>query len=100
MRVLVVEDDPMLGRAVETGLRDEGYAVDWVRDGVEAEIALSSGVYELALLDLALPRRGGFEILRTLRVAGKEIPVVIVTARDAVTDRIAGLDNGADDYLV
>jgi two-component system, OmpR family, response regulator QseB len=100
MRVLVVEDDPMIGRAVETGLRDNGYAVDWVRDGVEAELALSSGVYDFALLDLTLPRRHGFEILKAVRARGKDLPVVIVTARDAVADRVAGLDNGADDYLV
>ena len=100
MRVLVIEDDPMIGRAVVAGLNDGGYTVDWVRDGAEAELALASGVYDLALLDLGLPRRDGLEILKSLRRSGKEIPVVILTARDAVADRVMGLDNGADDYLV
>jgi len=100
MRVLVVEDDPMIGRAVLSGLRDTGYATDWVRDGVEAELALSTGNYDAALLDLGLPRREGIAILRTLRRGNNDLPVVIMTARDAVPDRIAGLDAGADDYLV
>lgn len=100
MRVLVVEDDPMIGRAVVAGLRDGGYSVDWVQDGTEAELALAHQVYDLALLDLALPRRGGLEILKGLRRAGNKLPVVIITARDAVEDRVAGLDHGADDYLV
>jgi two-component system response regulator QseB len=100
MRVLVVEDDPMIGRAVVAGLRDGGYTVDWVQDGTEAELALGHHVYDLALLDLALPRRGGLEILKGLRRAGNKLPVVIITARDAVEHRVAGLDHGADDYLV
>jgi two-component system response regulator QseB len=100
MRVLVVEDDPMIGRAVVAGLQDAGYTVDWVRDGAEAELALGHTLYELALLDLGLPRRDGLEILKGLRRAGNRLPVVIITARDAVADRVSGLDNGADDYLV
>jgi two-component system response regulator QseB len=100
MRVLVVEDDPMIGRAVVAGLHDGGYAVDWVRDGGEAELAIANGVYDLALLDLALPRRDGLEILKSVRRAGKTLPILIITARDSVADRIAGLDHGADDYLV
>src|SRR5438105_3117485 len=100
MRVLVVEDDPMIGRAVLTGLRDSGYATDWVRDGVEAELALSNGGYDAALLDLGLPRREGMEILKSLRRGNEDLPVLIITARDALSDRIAGLDSGADDYLV
>ncbi len=100
MRVLLAEDDPMIGRAVESGLRENASAVDWVRDGVEAQLALANGVYDLMLLDLGLPRRDGFEILAALRRAGNDLPVVIITARDAVGDRIAGLDRGADDYLV
>jgi two-component system response regulator QseB len=100
MRVLLAEDDPMIGRAVESGLRESACAVDWARDGVEAQLALANGVYDLVLLDLGLPRRDGFEILAGLRRAGNDLPVVIITARDAVGDRIAGLDRGADDYIV
>ncbi len=100
MRVLVVEDDPMIGRAVVAGLHDGGYAVDWVRDGAEAEIAIANGVYDLALLDLGLPRRDGLEILKNLRRAGKTLPVLIITARDSVADRVEGLDHGADDSQV
>ena len=100
MRVLVVEDDPMIGHAVLSGLKDGGYAVDWLRDGVEAENALRYGTYDLAVLDLGLPRRDGLEILKALRRAQSEIPILIITARDSVDDRVAGLDSGADDYLV
>jgi two-component system response regulator QseB len=100
MRVLVVEDDQMIGRAVVAGLQDGGYTVDWVRDGGDAELALANAVYDLALLDLGLPRRDGLEILKALRRSGKKLAVVIITARDAVADRITGLDNGADDYLI
>jgi DNA-binding response OmpR family regulator len=90
----------MIGRAVLTGLRESGYATDWVRDGVEAELALSSGGYDAALLDLGLPRREGIDILKALRRGNNDLPVLIITARDAVSDRITGLDSGADDYLV
>ena len=90
----------MIGRAVVAGLHDGGYTVDWVRDGADAELALANGVYDLALLDLGLPRRDGLEILKGLRRVGSALPVVIITARDAVADRVTGLDNGADDYLV
>ena len=100
MRVLLVEDDPMIGRAVVRGLHDGGYAADWVRDGAEAELALANGVYDLALLDLGLPRRDGLEILKAVRGSGKDLPVVVITARDALEERIRGLDSGADDYLV
>ena len=100
MRVLLVEDDPMIGQAVSTGLRDSGYAVDWVRDGVEAELALGHHPYDLALLDLGLPRLDGLEVLQNLRRSGNKLPVLIITARDAAADRIAGLEHGADDYLV
>jgi two-component system, OmpR family, response regulator QseB len=100
MRVLVVEDDPMIGRAVTNGLQDAGYAVDWVRDGAAAELALGNGAYDLALLDLGLPRKDGLDVLKTLRRSGSEIPVLVITARDSVADRVAGLDVGADDYLV
>jgi two-component system, OmpR family, response regulator QseB len=100
MRVLVVEDDPMIGRAVVAGLHEQGYAVDWVKDGAEAELALGNAVYDLALLDLGLPRRDGLDVLKNVRRAKNDLPVLIITARDSVADRIAGLDSGADDYLV
>jgi two-component system, OmpR family, response regulator QseB len=100
MRVLLIEDDAMIGRAVAAGLQDAGYTVDWVRDGADAELALGHQLYELALLDLGLPRRDGLDILKGLRRSGSSVPVVIITARDAVADRVAGLDSGADDYLV
>ena len=100
MRALVVEDDAMIGRAVVDGLQHDGYAVDWVRDGAAAELSLLHGPYDLAVLDLGLPRKDGFEVLKALRRARIEVPVLIITARDAVADRIAGLDHGADDYLV
>ena len=100
MRLLLVEDDAMIGAAVEEGLRREGHTVDWVRDGREAEVVVPGAAYELVLLDLGLPRRDGLAILRSWRAKGVSIPVVIITARDAVADRVAGLDAGADDYLV
>ena len=90
----------MIGRAVADGLQGDGYAVDWVRDGEAAELALKHGPYDLAVLDLGLPRKDGFEVLKSLRRARIEVPMLIITARDAVADRIAGLDHGADDYLV
>ena len=100
MRLLLVEDDAMVGAAVQRGLRQEAHAVDWVQDGVAAELALRHNPYELMLLDLGLPRRDGLELLTALRRTGNTLPVLILTARDAVSDRIAGLDAGADDYLV
>jgi len=100
MRLLLVEDDSMIGAAAQEGLRREGHVVDWVRDGREAALAIANGVYDLVLLDLGLPRRDGLSLLRELRAKGNEVPVLVITARDAVADRIAGLDAGADDYLV
>lgn len=100
MRVLLVEDDPMIGEAVLQALRQHGYAVDWVRDGALAETALATQAYDLLLLDLGLPGRDGLQVLRQLRGRGSRIPVLVATARDAVSDRIAGLDAGADDYLL
>jgi two-component system, OmpR family, response regulator QseB len=99
MRVLIVEDDPMIGRALAAGLEESGYAADWVRDGIAAELALSQGTYDLALLDLGLPRKDGLEVLKTLRRANIHVPVVVISARHSLSDRIAGLDSGADDYL-
>jgi len=90
----------MIGRAVASGLQNAGYAVDWVRDGAAAELALGHGAYDLALLDLGLPRKDGLEVLKSLRLARSDLPVLVITARDSVADRVAGLDVGADDYLV
>jgi len=100
MRVLLVEDDPMIGKSVQRGLRQEGSSVDWVRDGQAAELALTTTPYELLPRDLGLPGRSGLEVLARLRRADNDIPVLIITARDAVADRVKGLDSGADDYLV
>jgi two-component system response regulator QseB len=100
MRLLLAEDDPMIGASIQRGLRQEGYSVDWLRDGVAVETALAATPYDLLLLDLGLPGRGGLEVLAGLRAGGRGLPVLILTARDAVSDRIRGLDSGADDYLV
>lgn len=100
MRLLLVEDDPMIGDSVQKGLRQDGFSVDWVRDGQGADAAWRTTAYDLMLLDLGLPRKDGLAVLQGLRKAGKVLPVLIMTARDAVRDRVAGLDAGADDYLV
>jgi two-component system response regulator QseB len=100
MRLLVAEDDSMIGAAIARGLKQEGFAVDWVRDGRAAELALAERVHDLVVLDLGLPRKAGLDVLRGLRRRGDARPVLIVTARDAVADRVAGLDAGADDYVV
>jgi two-component system response regulator QseB len=100
MRVLLVEDDTMIAQALQTGLRQEGYAVDWMQDGQSAAEALRTTAFDVVLLDLGLPRRDGLDVLRELRQRGSAMPVIILTARDEVRDRIAGLDAGADDYVV
>lgn len=100
MKLLLAEDDPMIGASVERGLRLAGFAVDWVRDGKAAELALDGGNYAVLLLDLGLPRQDGLEVLKKLRRAEQKIPVLIITARDAVADRVTGLNLGADDYLI
>jgi two-component system response regulator QseB len=100
MRLLLVEDDAMIGTAAQQGLRLDGHTVDWVRDGAQAEAAVAAGGYEAVLLDLGLPRRDGLAVLKAWRARGVDIPVIVITARDAVADRVAGLDAGADDYLV
>ena len=100
MRVLLIEDDRMIGAAVQQALRDAAYAVDWVTDGETAIHVAESEAYELALLDLGLPKADGRDVLQRLRVLGRRLPVIIVTARDSVDDRIDGLDLGADDYLI
>jgi DNA-binding response OmpR family regulator len=99
MKLLLAEDDPMIGAGMEQGLKLAGFTVDWVRDGKAAEVALQTGIYALLLLDLGLPRQDGLALLKKLRLADNAIPVLIVTARDAVSDRVAGLNLGADDYL-
>lgn len=100
MRILLVEDDMMIGAGVQDCLRADGYAVDWERDGKRAATALLAGVYDLVLLDLGLPHQDGLSVLRELRGRRDRTPVLIATARDAISDRIAGLDAGADDYVV
>jgi two-component system OmpR family response regulator len=100
MRILLVEDDAMIGRAVLDLLRSEHYATDWVRDGSAADAALAAEHYDLVLLDLGLPRTDGLQVLRNLRARRATVPVLVATARDAVGDRVAGLDAGADDYIV
>jgi two-component system OmpR family response regulator/two-component system response regulator QseB len=100
MRVLVVEDDPLLGRGVQAGLEQAGFAADWVRDGVAADAALGAEDYAAVVLDLGLPRLEGLELLRKVRGAGDRTPVLILSARDALEDRVKGLDAGADDYVV
>ena len=100
MRILLVEDDRMIGEAVVVALRDAAYAVDWVQDGAAATSALELGEHQAVLLDLGLPKRDGLEVLRRLRQAGNAVPVIVITARDGIDDRIKGLDFGADDYLV
>ena len=100
MRVLLVEDDRMIGEAVVQALHDAAYAVDWVKDGQAALLAIETNEYGMVLLDLGLPRRNGLDLLRQVRGKGSTVPVIIVTARDALEDRVVGLDLGADDYLV
>jgi len=102
MRLLLVEDDPMIGKTLVAALQQDGYVVEWVRDGQAGSLALDTadGAYALVLLDLGLPRKNGLELLKEVRRAGNKVRVLILTARDAVSDRVAGLDAGADDYLV
>lgn len=100
MRVLIVEDDPQLGDGLLQGLRSAGFVADWVRDGAEAERALLAEPFDAVVLDLGLPKMQGIEVLQRLRNRGNRTPVIILTARDALEDRVAGLDTGADDYLV
>ena len=99
MRVLVVEDDPLLGRGVQAGLEQAGFGADWVRDGLAAQTALAGSPYAAVVLDLGLPRLSGLELLARLRAGRDRTPVLILTALDAVEDRVKGLDAGADDYM-
>lgn len=100
MRILLAEDDPLLGDGLRAGLRQQGFQVDWVRDGVAAERELGAHPYAAAVLDLGLPLKDGMDVLAATRRAGIDVPVLVLTARDAVPDRIRGLDVGADDYVV
>ncbi|WP_343684977.1 response regulator transcription factor [Asticcacaulis sp.] len=100
MRVLIVEDDPMIGQSLKLSLSQSGYRADWVKDGDAADEALRTEAADIILLDMGLPRRGGMDVLRDLRKRGDRTPVLVITARDALSDRVAGLDAGADDYLV
>jgi two-component system, OmpR family, response regulator QseB len=100
MRVLLVEDDGMIAHGLQTALRQAGFAIDWMRDGKSAAAALQTTTFDVVLLDLGLPRRDGIDVLRDLRKRGNATPVIILTARDEIQHRIAGLDAGADDYIV
>jgi two-component system response regulator QseB len=102
MRLLLVEDDHMIGESLVRGLRDDGYAVDWVKDGTAALIALQDrqADFSLAILDWNLPRQDGLSVLKSVRASGNRLPILMITARDDLADRVSGLDGGADDYLV
>lgn len=100
MRILLVEDDGMIGEAVRDALEDASCAVDWVRDGQQALTAIRTHAYEAVLLDLGLPKVDGFNVLNSIRAGDSGVPVIVITARDAVADRIYGLDSGADDYVL
>lgn len=100
MRVLLVEDDRMIGDVVSQSLKDASYAVDWVRDGQAALDTLAAQVYDVVLLDLGLPKKDGMEVLRDIRDKNNPVPVLVITARDTLDDRIRGLDKGADDYIL
>lgn len=100
MRLLLVEDDAMIGESINEALISENYAVDWVTEGRSAEIALANDVYDLMILDLGLPKKQGLQVLKEYRQRRGLLPVLIITARDALADKVSGLDAGADDYLV
>lgn len=100
MRVLLIEDDVMIGQVVQAALRDASYAADWVEDGERALTAMACQDYDIVLLDLGLPGKSGVQVLRDIRARGNAVPVLVLTARDALEDRVGGLDAGADDYLV
>lgn len=100
MRLLLVEDDSILGNGIEVGLKQAGFTVDWAKDGRSAQLALQTTTYELVVLDLGLPKISGMELLQQLRNKGNDLPVLVLTARDTVGDRVAGLQAGADDYLI
>lgn len=99
MRILLIEDDPMIGKSLREALQDSGMSVDWARNGEDGESALSVGHYALVLLDIGLPGKSGIDVLRAARKGGDKTPLLLITARDELDDRVAGLDLGADDYL-
>ena len=100
MRVLLVEDDPMIGEAIQGALKDASYAADWVKNGQTALNTLSCQIYDLILLDLGLPGKDGLDVLNSIRSQDNPVPVLIITARDGLDERISGLDSGADDYVL
>jgi len=100
MRLLLVEDNQNLGKGIHAGLNQAGYAVDWVKDGETAQSVLNSEKYDIAVIDIGLPGKSGLEVLEELRSKGDNLPVLILTARDTVNDRVMGLDSGADDYMI
>ena len=100
MRILLVEDDPMIGDAIQRALSDASYAADWVKNGLTALAALDTHPYDLVLLDLGLPGKDGLDVLDTIRARNNPVPLLIITARDSLDDRLRGLDGGADDYLL
>jgi len=100
MRILLVEDDVMIGESLHKALSHSGYAVDWAKDGDAAELSLSTQEYDIMLLDLGLPKKSGIDVLKTLRAKKNSLPVLILTARDSTSDKVIGLDAGADDYLI
>ncbi len=100
MRILLIEDDPMIGQSLMRALNDAGMPGEWLRDGAAGELAIISGGYALILLDLGLPHRSGFDLLQEMRAREDRTPLLIITARDDIDDRVAGLDLGADDYLI
>jgi two-component system OmpR family response regulator len=100
MRVLIVEDDPMIGEAVQVALKNASYAADWVKDGLTALDAVNSQNYDLILLDLGLPAKDGLDVLTRIRAKGNSVSLLIITARDGLDDRVRGLDGGADDYVL
>src|SRR5260370_8706650 len=100
MRILLIEDDPMIGKALVRGLGDQGMTVDWVRSGAEGSAALACAEHALVLLDIGLPEMSGIEVLKAARTAGALVPVLVITARASLDDRVAGLDLAADDYIV
>ena len=100
MRILLVEDDPMIGDAIQRALSDASYAADWVKNGLTGLAALDTHPYDLVLLDLGLPGKDGLDVLDTIRARNNPVPLLIITARDSLDDRLRGLDGGADDYLL